>query len=111
MSESRRDRYSHPAVLEELSALQVAWLGAYCDPAAAAADGVLWHDMLERVLLRIREHDVTSCASAAAHRADVEAVTSAGSLSERAEAIRIDIARRSQPQQARTTASGAPDPA
>jgi hypothetical protein len=101
--------YVHPAVLEELSALQVAWLGAYCDSAAAAADGVLWHDMLERVLVRIREHDVTSCAAAAAHRADVEAATTAGSLSERAEAIRADIAARPQPQSPRTAPSAAQD--
>jgi hypothetical protein len=99
--------YAHPAVLEELSALRIAWLGAYCDSAAAAADGVLWHDMLERVLVRIREHDVTGCAAAAAHRADVEAATTAGSLSERAAAVRADIATRPAP--VRTTPTSAPE--
>lgn len=96
--------YAHPPMLEELSALQVAWLGAYCDPAASAADGVLWHDMLERVVLRVREHDVTSCASAAAHRADIVATVTGGSMSERARLIRTDVAGRTAP--SRTTPRG-----
>jgi hypothetical protein len=86
--------YAHPAMLEELSAIHVAWLGAYCDPAASAADGVLWHDMLDRVVVRIRDHDVASCASAAEHRAGLAGPIASGTLSERAEAIRTDIASR-----------------
>jgi hypothetical protein len=37
---------------EELSALRTAWLGAYDAPNSRSVDGVSWHDMLDRVLVR-----------------------------------------------------------
>lgn len=86
--------YAHPAILEELSALHVAWVGAYCDPAARASDGVLWHDMLERVVLRIRDRDLAGCATAAAHRGDAAPAPSPESVTARADAIRADLAAR-----------------
>ena len=86
--------YAHPPIVEELSALHVAWLGAYCDPGASANDGVAFHDMAERVLDRIQQADRPGCASAGAHREDVFAPANATRLSARTEAIRADIAAR-----------------
>jgi len=62
--------YRHTSMLEELSALHAAWLGAYLDPHALADAGVVWHDSLERVLLRLREWDRTGCAGGT-HRDEV----------------------------------------
>lgn len=98
--------YAHPAILEELSALHVAWVGAYCDPAARASDGVAWHDMLERVVFRIRERDVAGCATAVAHRADAAPAPSPESLTARADAIRADLASRRAPSAAPPAPSG-----
>ena len=62
--------YRHPPLLEELSALHAAWLGAYVDPDAVADAGVAWHDNLEKVLQRVREWDRTGCAGGT-HRDDI----------------------------------------
>jgi hypothetical protein len=101
--------YTHHPVREELSALQVAWLGAYCDPAARASDGVAWHDMLERVLQRIRDHDLSGCANAGVHRNDVEPVRDPSSLCLRADAIRADIAARPRPPNGRDVSTSKSD--
>lgn len=97
--------YEHPPIVEELSALHIAWLGAYCDPGASANDGVAFHDMAERVLDRIQQADRPGCASAGAHREDIAAPPNATRLSARAEAIRTDIAVRPR---AISTDNGAP---
>lgn len=86
--------YAHPPILEELSALHVAWRGAYCDPTAHANDGVAFHDMAERVLDRIRQADRPGCASAGAHRKDIAAPVNPSRLGARTEAIRVDISAR-----------------
>jgi hypothetical protein len=62
--------YQHPAMVEELSALNIAWLGSYRDPQAPPDAGVDWHDALERVLIRVREWDRNGC-TGGTHRADV----------------------------------------
>jgi hypothetical protein len=88
--------YAHPPILEELAALRSAWLGAYCCRAAQPGDGVEWHDMLERVLVRIRDNDLAGCAAAGTHRADVDPPQNPDAIGRRAAAIRADIAARPQ---------------
>jgi hypothetical protein len=89
--------YLHPPILEELSALHVAWCGAYCDPGARSNYGVAFHDMAERVLGRIRDADRAGCANAGAHRDDFPMPTTLSGLAARTEAIRTDIATRPRP--------------
>jgi hypothetical protein len=91
--------YRHPAVLEELSALRCGWLGAFEDPTARAADGVTWHDMLERVMARIREWDRSGCA-AGRHRDDVTLTPDPRLLDARCAFIRDDTGARPAPEQA-----------
>ena len=59
--------YAHPLQLEELSALRIARVGAYQDPQARPGDGVAWHDLLDRVLARLRHWDRTGCADGRHH--------------------------------------------
>ena len=85
--------YRHGAILEELSALRAAWLGCYESPNARASDGVAWHDMLDRVIVRIREWDRCGCAHGT-HRDDIAADVGLDSQ-HRAAFIRSDVATRS----------------
>ena len=87
--------YRHAAVLEELSALRAGWLGAYEAPNARASDGVAWHDMLDRVLARIREWDRCGCAHGT-HRDDIDSPGDRD-VAERSRFIRADIATRPAP--------------
>jgi hypothetical protein len=61
--------YAHGAVVEELHALHVAWLGAYSGRAGQPSDRAYWHELLARALGRIREWNRHGCA-AGTHRAD-----------------------------------------
>lgn len=88
--------YRHPALLEELSALRCAWLGAYESPAARSTDGVYWHDMLDRVLGRIAEWDRCGCVRGA-HRDDVTVEGDQTLVTERARHIRADVETRPAP--------------
>lgn len=46
--------WRHGAVVEELAALQVAWVGAFfVDPAEAGSSQAHWHESLDRCLERI----------------------------------------------------------
>ncbi len=54
--------YAHGALVEELSALRSAWIGAYLDPHAAAGDPATWHDLLDRTRHRLRAWDRNGCA-------------------------------------------------
>jgi len=87
--------YRHAALLEELSALRAAWLGAYEAPNARPADGVAWHDMLDRVLVRVGEWDRCGCATGT-HRDEVES-TSTPDVPARSAFIRADISTRPAP--------------
>lgn len=89
--------FRHDAILEELSALRVAWLGAYEAPNARASDGVTWHDMLDRVLDRVREWDQCGCAHGT-HRDDADAGPDRNTM-ERTAYIRADVATRPAPRQ------------
>lgn len=53
--------YRHPAAVEELSALHIAWCGAYRDPKAQSTAGTEWHRRLDEACGRIRQH--VSCQS------------------------------------------------
>lgn len=63
--------YAHGAIVEELSALRSAWIGAYLDPHAALGDPAAWHDLLDRARYRIRQWDRNGCADGT-HRPDLE---------------------------------------
>ena len=89
--------YRHPALLEELAALRTAWLGAYEAPNARASDGVAWHDMLDRVRVRVREWDRCGCAHGT-HRDDVE-TGDVRDVPARSAFIRADIDTRPAPRQ------------
>ena len=89
--------HRHPPILEELSALRAAWLGSYEAPNARASDGVAWHDMLDRVLDRIREWDRCGCAHGT-HRDDVDG-PDRRDHTERDAFIRADVATRLAPRQ------------
>jgi hypothetical protein len=62
--------YAHGAHIEELSALRLAWVGAYLDPQAAPGDPATWHDLLDRTRHRLRAWDRNGCADGT-HRPDL----------------------------------------
>ena len=88
--------FRHTAMLEELSALHAAWLGAYLDPHAPADAGVAWHDSLERVLQRLREWDRTGCAGGT-HREDVPPPGCPAQVVDRGRFVDDDVASRPEP--------------
>lgn len=63
--------YAHGALVEELSALRSAWIGAYLDPDAQPGDPASWHDQLDRTAYRLRQWDRNGCADGS-HRADLD---------------------------------------
>lgn len=89
--------YVHPAQREELSALRTAWAGSYQDPTARPGDAVAWHDMLDRVLCRLREWDRTGCADGR-HHPDVDVPANDADDVLRERFIHADLAERSTSQ-------------
>ena len=61
--------YAHGAMVEELHALHMAWLGAFTGRASQPSDRAYWHELLERTLARLRGWNRHGCA-AGAHRVD-----------------------------------------
>jgi hypothetical protein len=61
--------YAHGAMVEELHALHLAWLGAYTGRSGQPTDRAYWHELFARCLARIREWNRHGCA-AGAHRGD-----------------------------------------
>jgi len=47
--------YEHPYVVEELTALYVAWCGAYQDPTAAPTAASIWHESLVKTCGRVAQ--------------------------------------------------------
>jgi hypothetical protein len=62
--------FAHGALVEELSALRSAWVGAYLDPHAGSGDPAGWHDLLDRTRYRLRAWDRNGCADGH-HRPDL----------------------------------------
>jgi hypothetical protein len=84
--------YDHPPLVEELSALRCAWVGAFRDPNARAGDAVTWHDMLDRVIARIKRWDRAGCTDGQ-HRTEPSAVDGTDP-SHRERTVHADLARR-----------------
>jgi hypothetical protein len=61
--------YAHGPLIEELSSLRSAWVGAFLDPQTRLDDPARWHELLERTLARIRDWDLGGCC-AGTHRPD-----------------------------------------
>jgi hypothetical protein len=59
--------YAHGPLLEELSALRTAWVGAYLDPQARLDEPARWHELLDRTLDRIGTWDRTGCRDGTHH--------------------------------------------
>lgn len=51
----------HPPIVEELKALNVAWIGANDPIDGRPPEALLWHEALQRSISRIREWDRTKC--------------------------------------------------
>jgi hypothetical protein len=54
--------WAHGPMVEELSALETAWRGAYGYNSVAPDSGVIWHEHLARCLVRLQEWNVERCA-------------------------------------------------
>ena len=93
--------YAHGAMVEEIHALHQAWLGAYTGR-PEPADRAVWHDLLDRVLHRLRYWNRHGC-TPGAHRADQPADPTDAQLTERAAHVHQDLRRRER------TATGAID--
>lgn len=91
--------YAHGAMVEELSALRSAWVGAYLDPQAAPGDPATWHDLLDRTRYRIRQWDRNGCADGT-HRPDLE-LPDDTDHSHRERTIHADLAARDTSQEQR----------
>ena len=64
--------YRHGAMTDELDALHVAWVAAYLDPHAKSIDAIVWLDLLDQTLSRLRNWDRYGC-SAGTHHDDTPA--------------------------------------
>jgi len=53
--------WAHGPIVEELSALHIAWNGAYGDGDASADAGLSWHERLERCIARLQKWNVERC--------------------------------------------------
>ena len=88
--------YRHGALVEELHALHLAWRGAFASQSAHAGDPLIWHEHLDRALVRMRDWDRHGCA-AGEHRelpAGLMPESAAGSADSRDHYIAADVAAR-----------------
>jgi hypothetical protein len=88
--------FAHGAMVEELHALHLAWLGAFTGRSFDPTARVVWHDLLARTLARIREWNRHGCA-AGRHRPDTPAPPTESQRTERAAFIHADISSRKKP--------------
>ncbi|MCW2666521.1 MAG: hypothetical protein JWN57_1483 [Frankiales bacterium] len=86
--------FAHGALVEELSALRSAWVGAYLDPHAALGDPANWHDLLDRTRYRLRAWDRNGC-SDGTHRPDLTLPDDTDATL-REQALSDDLSRRSE---------------
>lgn len=87
--------YAHGAMVEELHALHVAWLGAYTGRAGQPMDRAFWHEVLARTLSRIREWNRHGCA-AGTHRPDEPVAPTEAQLTQRASFVHADLQARAR---------------
>ena len=87
--------YAHGAMVEELHALHIAWLGAYTGRAGQPTDRALWQELLARTLSRLREWNRHGCA-AGTHRDDEPAEPTESQRTARAAHVHADIQARAE---------------
>ena len=87
--------FSHGAMVEELHALHLAWLGAYTGRAGQPSDRAYWHELLARTLARLREWNRHGCA-AGTHRADDPAAPTEAQCTARAAYVHADLQARAR---------------
>jgi hypothetical protein len=85
--------YAHGAMVEELHALYLAWLGAFTGRCFDATARAVWHELLARTLMRIREWNRHGCA-AGRHRTDSPAELTEAQCTERAVYVHADLQSR-----------------
>ena len=85
--------YSHGAMLEELHALHVAWLGAYTGRGGQPSDRAVWHDLFARTLMRLRDWNRHGCA-AGTHRGEQPLAPTDAQCTARAAFVHADIQAR-----------------
>ena len=84
--------YVHGPLVEELSALRTAWVGAFLDPQAELDAPIRWHEVLDQTLERVREWDRSGCRDGT-HR-DQQPLSDDTDHSHRERAIFADLTRR-----------------
>ena len=83
--------YAHGAMVEELHALHVAWLAAYATRSTVPTpDRAGWHELLDRVLIRIRGWDRHGC-TGGTHRPDQPLAPTEEQLTARARFVHADL--------------------
>jgi hypothetical protein len=87
--------YAHGAMVEELHALHVAWLGVYAGRPSQPSELSLWHELLARTLARLREWNRHGCAGGT-HRADDPAVPDEEQCTARAAFVHADLQARAR---------------
>jgi hypothetical protein len=87
--------YAHGAMVEELHALHIAWLGAYAGRPSQPSERALWHELLSRTLIRIREWNRHGCA-AGTHRRDEPVTATDSQRTSRAAHVHADIQARAR---------------
>jgi hypothetical protein len=86
--------YAHGPLVEEVSALRTAWVGAYLDPQARLDEPARWHEQLHSTLERLRDWDRLGCADGT-HRSD-QPLHDDTDHSHRERTIHADLAAREQ---------------
>lgn len=85
--------YDHGPIVEELTALHLAWTGAYTSAQAHPGEPAHWHDQLQRTLGRIRSWDRHGCTSGR-HEPDVGTTLDPSAHARRETGITADVTRR-----------------
>ena len=94
--------YALGALIEELSALRTAWVGAHQDPQAELDAPAAWHELLDKTLQRTREWDLSGC-SDGLHRLQ-QPLDDDTDHTHREQTIHADLDRREGEWQRMTTA-------
>lgn len=87
--------HCHGAMVEELHALHVAWLGAYTGRGGQPTDRAYWHELFARTLTRLREWNRHGCA-AGTHRPDEPVAPTESQCTARAAYVHADLQARAR---------------